>query len=785
MPREPSDRLYALLPAYLRVRDAGEGQPLRALMRVFEREYDILDADIDQLYRNTFIETCDEWVVPYIGDLLGVRPLATYGTGDFSLRAYVANTLAYRRAKGTAAVLEQLARDITGWNARVVEFFERLTWTQNLNHPRPDSHHTVDLRAAGQAEQVGSPFERATHTVGVRPIRTGRGRYNIMNVGIFLWRLQSYPLSFTVSAETGYLGGVSPRAAPGADPGRYFFNPLGADAPLFNRAQSEALLAHIAEEANVPGPLRRRPLHEDLNALRTDPAHVSLYFGTQPVLRVRLDGVPVPAARLRCCTLDDQDDGAGGIAWPHPADPGWVLFDPVLGRFSVHPADADNAAEVTYAYGFPQDLGGGPYDRRDSVGRWLPRLVGDGGDPAEPPLWQIGVSRRSEDHTPAGEQDQAIVGSLAEALERWQARAAPDARGIIAILDNATYDEPLTTDATRIDLPSGSRLAIVAAGWPAEDAGGGAIVRTPGRLVPQDRRPHLLSDLRVRGTAAAQSDAGELILDGLLIEGGLTVMAGDLGALTVAECTLGAAAGGLTAGPEVAGEVAAIRVLADPTPAGAENRFDNARLRLFIDRAICGRIDVPHVSGPIAVADSILGEDRLAGEEAAALTGAPVLTAPLTDLTVQRSTVFGTVTGRTLDADSCLFSGIVTIARRQEGCVRLSYLPPGSHTPRHYRCQPDLALAAAAEEAGASLPTAERAAIAARLRPLFTSTRYGHPAFAQLGGRCPAAIREGGEADSEMGAYNAHRQAQREANLIAALDEYLRFGLEAGLIYVT
>ena len=34
-----------------------------------------------------------------------------------SQRAYVANTLKYRQGKGTSAILEQIARDYTGWNA--------------------------------------------------------------------------------------------------------------------------------------------------------------------------------------------------------------------------------------------------------------------------------------------------------------------------------------------------------------------------------------------------------------------------------------------------------------------------------------------------------------------------------------------------------------------------------------------------------------------------------------------------------------------------------------------
>ena len=36
-----------------------------------------------------------------------------------------------------------------------------------------------------------------------------------------------------------------------------------------------------------------------------------------------------------------------------------------------------------------------------------------------------------------------------------------------------------------------------------------------------------------------------------------------------------------------------------------------------------------------------------------------------------------------------------------------------------------------------------------------------------------------------MGAFNLLRQAQRKKNLLTNLDEYLRFGLEAGIFFVT
>ena len=73
------DRLYELLPVVYRLRDADYGQPLRDLLRVIAEQVDIVEADITQLYDNWFIETCQDWVVPYIGDLLGYTPVHEAG----------------------------------------------------------------------------------------------------------------------------------------------------------------------------------------------------------------------------------------------------------------------------------------------------------------------------------------------------------------------------------------------------------------------------------------------------------------------------------------------------------------------------------------------------------------------------------------------------------------------------------------------------------------------------------------------------------------------------------
>src|SRR5688572_1065886 len=130
------DRLYALLPSIYRVRDAQQGEPLKALLAVIAEQVAVLEEDLAQLYDDQFIETCSEWAAPYIGDLVGARGIFSSPEAQISQRAYVGNTVAYRRRKGTATALEQMAYDVTRWNAHVVEYFQRLATTQYLNHLR-------------------------------------------------------------------------------------------------------------------------------------------------------------------------------------------------------------------------------------------------------------------------------------------------------------------------------------------------------------------------------------------------------------------------------------------------------------------------------------------------------------------------------------------------------------------------------------------------------------------------------------------------------------------------
>jgi len=191
-----ADRLYALLPTVHRMRDADQGYPLKALLHVIAEQVNVVEDDIDQLYDNWFIETAQDWVVPYIGDLVGHVPLAEAGLpADAPAcenprvlvpRREAANTIRNRRAKGTLALLEQLAQDVAGWPARAVEFFKLLVRDQNINHLYPERHRLVDLRQMDALDRLGGPFESIAHSVDLRRIDSYRatGLFNIPSVGL-------------------------------------------------------------------------------------------------------------------------------------------------------------------------------------------------------------------------------------------------------------------------------------------------------------------------------------------------------------------------------------------------------------------------------------------------------------------------------------------------------------------------------------------------------------------------------------------------------------------------
>ena len=80
---------------------AGRG-PLQSLLMLIAEQIAAVEDDLEQLYDNQFIETCADWVIPYIGDFIGYQSVNGVAQAAASPRAEVANTISLRRRKGTS-----------------------------------------------------------------------------------------------------------------------------------------------------------------------------------------------------------------------------------------------------------------------------------------------------------------------------------------------------------------------------------------------------------------------------------------------------------------------------------------------------------------------------------------------------------------------------------------------------------------------------------------------------------------------------------------------------------
>lgn len=708
MSRVTGTDLYDRLPAYVRDADTRAGGVTRALLDLVAAEADLIGAQIDELRDTWFVETCPDWAVPYVADLLGVPLTHDVTVGEelaaiVSPRARVANTIRYRRRKGTASVLESYAFDVSGWRTVAVEEFERLLTTQHLAHPRTHLPNTVDLRAGDNLEATPGPFAPHAHTVDVHTVALHRvqpsARPNPPNVTLHSHRIDGLLVPLA-TAQPG--GGAA---------GRYRIDLLGRDRALVNPPVHDPGVEVRTGEDEVPAPLRRRRLREQLDARRAalaaggaDPAP---RWTTRPPFQVFVvpaagdAPAPVPAEQVEVCHLDP---------WKPASPSGRIRVDPLLGRVVV-PAPVPARLLVTASPGGIPGVGASPAPRPATV----EELAAAGVD------WQIGVSR---DVSPvAGE----IVGTLADAVTAWNAQPA-GTTGVIALMENERHDVDLT-DAHRILVPEGSRLTIVAAGWPELPVVGGApgqVGRRLGIVTAERLQPAVVGDIEVRGRAPAGSDdPGGVTLDGLLLDGSLTVTGTadqQLGRLRLRHTT------------QVSGGIGATG--------------DRTLLQVDVQACQVGPVALPRSVSDLTIADTVVDGDGTAAIDA------PGAAAELTGVTT-----LGTAAVKQLEASSCLLTGPVAAVRRQQGCVRYSYVAPGSTTPRRHRC--------------IESPV-----------PAFASTVRGDRRYAVLADVAGAALRTAGERGDEVGAFGVVGATHREQNIQIALFEYLRVGIDAGVVRV-
>jgi len=701
------DFFYRLLPALYQVRDLRLGQPLQALMQVLQSQYDVLHANLGLLYDDWFIATCSEWVVPYLGDLLAV-PRIDVPHPWHSWRSLVANTIAWRRRKGTAATLARAVQGASGWPAVAVVYQDTLGATQSLLALRHGRGGTADLRDAAALAALGTPWNVLAHTVQVTSgppaagspgdAAAGReipgGAFNLPFAGLSVWRLQSYPVA----------GGAPCAVAPCC----YTFHPFGVDTRLFNLPQSPADPTRAPRPCDLPMPLTRAGLREALAAAAAAETSGQVGPATPPAVAVELDSRLLPPGQISVADL---------AAWSLPPRGYRAAVDPELGRLTV--AGPEQEVRVSFAWGFSGDVGGGAYVRPEESG------------PAAG-AWRAVIGQRIV-AAPQPDGEEHPFTSLAAALAAWEASGR---HGWIEIVDDTTYPYPPGTESGWSLLLSGSRqLTITAA---------------------QGAFPCLRGDLEV---ASDGSEVG-LTLAGLRVDG--QVRLGGYAALGIRDCTLrpplARPARDLAAGA------------ADEVPPCLVATAGAAESVLELTRCLTGPLQLdPAVLSLAATSCLVDGGTGLAiGPPARASRAA----APPLALTT--STVFGRVAVQQLSATATIFREPVLVEQRETGGIAWSYVAPGSLTPRRYRCQPDLALAAA------SAPAQRRLGLL-RLRPVFTATTYGQPGYGQLGAHCAPEILTGAADSAEMGVFHDLWQPQRRVALAAAVAEYLPWHLDSSL----
>jgi len=680
--------------------------PLQSLLMVAAEQLAIMSDNLEQLYDDQFIETCAHWVIPYIGDLIGYQSVRGVAPAVASPRAEVAHTISFRRRKGTVLVMEQLARDVTGWGAHAMEMFRRLGDTQYMNHIRDHNYYAPDLRRWQTGVYMNTGFDCTAHKVDVRRIAVERGRYNIQNIAIFLWSLNAYSMTLAPAAEV-----------PG-NPLCFRFSSLGRDIPLFNHPipQGEDI-TDPAKPENVPDRLHRHVLCQDIqNLLAGSPA---VYYGEGKSLVLEVDGTMV--SQIQVCDLAGDDGSWNNL----PALGGIPAVDPRLGRIALPPSSASTPHKVlaTYYYGFNADMGGGEYPRSDTF---------------------------------TASPDQALIRIPGDFATLHEALAALAGEGVVQITDSGTYSEPV---GLTLDIKKSGHVEIRSAdGCRPTIFLGGEFLVTGAEESSLDLNGLLI--------AYAPPSTGAPVPPGLIQVPNTTT--NKLSHLGLTHCTV------------VPGWALKPNGDPDPTYAGLPTILvESAGLELEISKSIVGGMWVD-VSATATFSDSVVdatsssavayvasidsGTNRPQDGGALTMTGCTVIGKVYASLLalVSDCIFWAELSAADTGATPPLWRAPLWAVRKQEGCIRFSYLPVGPIVPRQYKCV----------EQGLGEP-----------QPLFYSLRYGDPCYCKFYSVTDDLVRRGADDGGEMGAFHFVLAPLRETDLRIRMNEYMPVGLEFGVFY--
>jgi hypothetical protein len=145
-------------------------------------------------------------------------------------------------------------------------------------------------------------------------------------------------------------------------------------------------------------------------------------------------------------------------------------------------------------------------------------------------------------------------------------------------------------------------------------------------------------------------------------------------------------------------------------------------------------------------------------------------------LNLSRCTILGRLIAHRLQASECILRKLALVDDQQDGCVRFSAIVPEGRLPKSYEC-----------------------VLIYDGAPLFVSSDFGNPAYAQLLPNADSQIRPpqtsgtsqqntilaGTEDGSEMGAYARDKNPVRARALLLKMQEYMPAGLVPVVVNVT
>ena len=822
-----ANKLWNLLPAVYRALDTDQFEtfgPLREMVNRIGAQAAILRRSLDRAWQDQSIETCDDWVIPYIGDLLATNLVANLDPAG--QRLDVAKTIYYRRRKGTLAVLEEIAANITGWDAKTVEFFRRLGRTRHGLDPAIGLASVNDLTIAQlqQAQGLVGPqtrtpmggTARVSHALGASRAQTAfdeffhtadfrngvgqTGWQNIPHLGVFLWRLKS----FLVGPVTG---------VPVANcPGWYTFDPAGRDIPLFALASRNQQYYSSGQwvspvESQLPTPISQ-----------------ALYDTQGPPFPLYPESLAVFATPTPDSTADADD-------------PSQLLVRPEWGRVQTGGSPPDTVW-LQYCYGFSSTTGAGPYDRnavRSQPATPTPLIdVPEDGAASTPTISfpTAGTVSINDSLTYNQPCDVSVAGSLtlqaankqrpllrfsraAGVWTEWRITGQGDAclalDGLFVsgadIVLCGSFKSVIVTCCT-FDPGSASQAAVemefskgFSAG-PFQLAADGQEL-APCRLWIEGTVETLNLQRCITGPIRTRADGNvqTLTITDSIVQGIRTAGWGPIGANEVKdgarlERILNAAEDPISQYLEQ--QSAALKQLGGEYYGSPPLSSDGSDPELGpLLAALNALLADPNLYDPAAFARVPLSASTLYWQALAARVPAalPALNRSLLedaypqeladaalaiadgDVSLSRCTILGRLQVHRLQVSECILNDLAAVDDVQHGCVRFTAWAPGSVLPRQFE--------SVQIDAGASL---------------FTATDFGQPGYAQLlptadfqlsaTGRTqattqPPTILSGAEDGSEMGAFCLEKNPIKEQALLIKYQEYMPAGLVPVLVFVT